>query len=647
MIFPAQTLGMESNGQELPVIFSPLPVWFTITDYLLVLGVIGWASAALLAFFEFHSRPLHGLMVTFWMRGIAWAASCWAAQLVSLLVLFTNPLPDWSVVEVVLFLTFAFLGALSLGGSVWREPLWPARIAGMGSALLWVLLSLLMLAVFYFPHAGKLDWAERNPLHAPLAAGVAALAGFGVAGWLLLRILRGFQSISGWARRRRGLFAVSAMLGIIGAGAMIAAKLSLQWRMEQIRLRDEIVLLQRVETAALSLPEALVGALRAEPGDEKTEALGVIRNKLRGILKANPDAKFVYLWTIVGGNILFVADAAEGPGLYSPPGEIYGPAEELDRAFFESGRPYVNGPFVDKWGTFIAANAPVAESAVLPGAVWLGLDFLAADWLGHLIEARWQVLGGLLAVEILLLGIFLILVQNARSLVHAMEETELLQAERERFARDLHDGLGQTLAALGLMGSSLSLKLAETDPAASGVAMDLAGRIRGVLKEARETAHSLTPAIIEEKGLRGALDWLAFVARDHMQCDCKLEISRRVEAGSAEVAFSLFQICREAIHNATRHGGASEVIIRLQWLDGHEAVLEIEDNGMGMEKELAVQEVGFGLRMMFARVRELGGRLGSRRSPQGGLVLICRLPAACFCASEPAGMHDDSQTNPV
>jgi signal transduction histidine kinase len=175
--------------------------------------------------------------------------------------------------------------------------------------------------------------------------------------------------------------------------------------------------------------------------------------------------------------------------------------------------------------------------------------------------------------------------------------------ERNRIARELHDGLAQDLAYISMQ----SRRLAERD---GGGAAALAGAADRALVQSRGAIEELTGM---DGSLSAALTSLARELTDRANVRLELDLDEQAEA-SPEVRANLLRIVSEAISNAIRHGAASMIRIKLH--DDHGLRLSIADDGTGFDPDRAQnggpEPGGFGLRSMGERARRLDGNLRVR-----------------------------------
>lgn len=204
----------------------------------------------------------------------------------------------------------------------------------------------------------------------------------------------------------------------------------------------------------------------------------------------------------------------------------------------------------------------------------------------------------------------------------------LQDEERRRFARDLHDSTGQTLAALKISLGSLQQLMAQLSKAPNLVD-DLEALAEQALQEIRTTSHLLHPPMLDEVGFSSAAQWYieGFTKRSGIKTS--LELGARPSLTKDE-ELVLFRILQESLTNVMRHSGSSAVDIRFA-SDQNDAILSIRDYGKGIPPDTlaSFQEtsagVGVGLGGMRQRVLELGGHL-KVDSDEQGTCITARMP---------------------
>ncbi len=208
----------------------------------------------------------------------------------------------------------------------------------------------------------------------------------------------------------------------------------------------------------------------------------------------------------------------------------------------------------------------------------------------------------------------------AREVVQSQED------ERARLARDLHDGVSQSLVATKLL-----IESAQQEPAGAARLQELAlQRLNSTLAEVRHLSHALRPALLDTLGLPAALQHLAgeFDAAGGTHFAAVVEGE---EVGLPEaVNTALFRIAQEALNNAARHAQATTVTVTLRFVADGGLSLEVVDDGRGFDADAAqaVADRGLGLRSMRERADALGARLSLMTSPGIGARLTVKLAAA-------------------
>jgi len=218
--------------------------------------------------------------------------------------------------------------------------------------------------------------------------------------------------------------------------------------------------------------------------------------------------------------------------------------------------------------------------------------------------------------------------QNLREL-----STRLMQLqddERRRLARELHDSVGQMLAALGMNLAAVGTDIERLTKTANTV-NDSAALVQELSQEVRTISHLLHPPLLDEAGLASALRWYTegFAQRSKINVD--LEVPADFGRLDRESETAIFRTVQECLTNIHRHSGSRTARIRIAASDGKVCV-EVEDRGKGIppEKQFEMASTGtpgVGLRGMRERLRQLGGSLDIHSNSKGTLV-VARLPVS-------------------
>lgn len=199
--------------------------------------------------------------------------------------------------------------------------------------------------------------------------------------------------------------------------------------------------------------------------------------------------------------------------------------------------------------------------------------------------------------------------------------------ERRRIARDLHDSVGQLLAALSMNIARVTGESHKLSPDVAKLVTENASLVNQITNEIRTTSHLLHPPLLDEVGLPSALRWYTdgFGQRSNIQTT--LDIPQQFQRLSPEMEIAIFRMVQECLTNIHRHSGSSSCSIKIV-RDADRLRVEVKDSGRGIPKSkqlTLVSSGGVGLRGMQERIRQLGGTLEIKSSPNG-TVIAATLP---------------------
>jgi signal transduction histidine kinase len=195
--------------------------------------------------------------------------------------------------------------------------------------------------------------------------------------------------------------------------------------------------------------------------------------------------------------------------------------------------------------------------------------------------------------------------------------------ERRRIARDLHDGLGQYLAAAKITIDTIMITRTETESYLG----DVAQHIDRAIRETRTLSHLLHPPLLDAAGLASAANWYVEGFGKRSGIEVSLKLPDKMGRLPMSVETALFRIMQEGLTNVHRHSASRKVIITLD-TDGGTAVLVIQDFGKGMPGEILDQfersgtQVGVGLAGIRERVKEFGGTFDIQSSNTGTTLKV-------------------------
>lgn len=175
------------------------------------------------------------------------------------------------------------------------------------------------------------------------------------------------------------LVAVLFLVIVVGlVGVVITRK--------QVDDLERAKVLKRAETASLVLDGEMIKRFKVSGSFISSIEFTEIREKLIKIKEVNSDCRFVYLYEVKDGSVVFLIDAEEiGSKDYSSPGDIYKNPTKRDLEIFKDGISFVEGPIADKWGEWVSVLVSVRDDQGRIVAI-LGMDIDASEWKNRIIR---------------------------------------------------------------------------------------------------------------------------------------------------------------------------------------------------------------------------------------------------------------------
>jgi PAS domain S-box-containing protein len=207
--------------------------------------------------------------------------------------------------------------------------------------------------------------------------------------------------------------------------------------------------------------------------------------------------------------------------------------------------------------------------------------------------------------------------------------TLLLQVqdgERRRIARELHDGVGQLLAAIGMNISQVSKEKDKLSPATVRCVDENLTLIQRASSEIRTVSYLLHPPMLDEIGLETALKWYVDGFAERSKIKVTVDIAPGLPRLSQDSELSLFRVAQECLTNIHRHSGSFTALVRLSCISGN-IELEVSDEGKGLSEETQSRldsgaNPGVGFRGMQERMKLIGGKLTVHSDGNGTSVLV-------------------------
>jgi signal transduction histidine kinase len=219
-----------------------------------------------------------------------------------------------------------------------------------------------------------------------------------------------------------------------------------------------------------------------------------------------------------------------------------------------------------------------------------------------------------------------------RRKLELLEMQQAMEKERQRIARDLHDDLGAGITEIMLLS-----ELAKRDNGLEPVAAEqMNSQLSDITQKARQVATAMDEIVWTVDPRNDSLPDLASYLCDYMReflraanLSCRIDANESLPSLtlSAQQRHNLFMAVKEALNNAVKHSGASEVWLRIRWVVHRSALsVTVEDNGRGFDPAACREGGGNGLANMRTRMHASGGETEFASSPGEGTKVHFTLP---------------------
>lgn len=204
------------------------------------------------------------------------------------------------------------------------------------------------------------------------------------------------------------------------------------------------------------------------------------------------------------------------------------------------------------------------------------------------------------------------------------EILSIADREQQHLGQELHDGLCQQLAAIGLFAQATALRLKDHRVIQVEDIENITRLINDAVITARNISRDLHKEEVDAASLVQALQDLA--KRKVWTVPCKFDQKTDILITDDGVAAELYRILREALVNANKHAKATRVVLEVA-RSNNELVFSVTDNGVGFSRK-ARRGRGIGFHIMQHRARSIGARLELESPRGGGARVVCRLPVS-------------------
>ena len=201
------------------------------------------------------------------------------------------------------------------------------------------------------------------------------------------------------------------------------------------------------------------------------------------------------------------------------------------------------------------------------------------------------------------------------------EKASVLGEERARIARDLHDGMAQTLYFLALKTDMLRQKLSPNDDIVREL-RDIGKSLRQIIQDVRRTIFALGALDWSKEGFLPALNRFVTGFAEQVGWQSTVSLEEQVDI-PARLEPTIFRLVQESLNNAAKHAQATKVSVILK-KDGNSLQLTVQDNGRGFTRP--GNGSGLGLNQMADRVTAVGGTFHIESQSSNGTAVVSRLP---------------------
>ncbi|MGD8305610.1 MAG: PAS domain S-box protein [Ignavibacteria bacterium] len=211
-----------------------------------------------------------------------------------------------------------------------------------------------------------------------------------------------------------------------------------------------------------------------------------------------------------------------------------------------------------------------------------------------------------------------------RSLAERLQN--IREEERATVAREIHDDLGQSLTALKMDISWLKKNPDLSDENKIAKFDTLLDLTDSTIQTVKRLATKLRPGILDDLGLVPAIEWQKDEFESRFRIKCNLKINNKEIVTKDAISVAVFRIVQETLTNVARHSNATRVDIKLDFQENNRLILEIHDNGVGIDNRKIKSPKSFGLIGMKERVSLLNGTMEVIGNPSKGTLVRVSIP---------------------
>jgi len=213
-----------------------------------------------------------------------------------------------------------------------------------------------------------------------------------------------------------------------------------------------------------------------------------------------------------------------------------------------------------------------------------------------------------------------------RDITARRERDAIIEEERARIARDLHDGVAQTLYFLALKADMAARQVTQSPGAVASELTEIGRQARRIIREVRRTIFALHPLDWDAGDFLPTLRRFAAAFAEQVGWQLSFDVPEEMPEIPPRLEPTLFRLVQESLNNVAKHTAARRVWIRLAYQPAPPSLkLTIRDDGGGFEAETA-NEHGLGLQQMRHRAEAVGGTFHMQNRPGQGVTVSATLP---------------------
>ena len=455
----------------------------------------------------------------------------------------------------------------------------------------------------------------------------------------------------------------------------------LNWNAQRVQQSVEKNYIYRVQTAALSIHADDVADLTFTEADRDTNDYRRLQRQLAAIRDVSEEVRFVYLWAVRGGMLIYPVDSGDGSDRPDRRSSfVRRRASVNDEEAYLRDYPYFLGPFQDQIGTLVVANARIPSAETGKTLCWLGMDINADNWFSSYANARVQTIAivGLFAALVVFFLVYQMLRESEGDLVVAKETAEAADRAKSEFLAVMSHEIRTPLQSVLGYGELLARsKLTATETgyldAIRSQGRTLLRIVQDILdfSSLRKTSYTLKSEPVHLSKIAELAFNSARPMADKKGLDYRLTIDSSVPALVEGDGVRLQQILLNLLGNAVKFtpSGSVTLDVELESIDQSVTppvaliVIEIADTGIGIRPEdkqrmfepftqlglsqhVPREGAGLGLAIVKRLCELMGGSIELESEPGVGSRFRIELPVSVI-QEEPETSSGDGRSEPV